>query len=288
MATIIGKFGTNTISHNEYGSLIIDLTFGGSWVFSYEDVSKLGNTLRDFINGKKGTKREFWRTDGSGLIRLELGTTMLILDAIYLRENNREGYFWTEDLSELLKGISLLLSNPKFSQSMVQEKLPRENVPHEDLISQTNSNNQVFIVHGHNQGTLQTVARYIESLECKAIVLHEQPNLGRTIIEKFIESSKVGYAVVLLTADDRGGLVDLPFDQQKFRARQNVILELGFFMGKLGRERVCALCEENIEIPSDYSGVLYIAIDKIGAWKIQLAKELKHAGINIDTSKLLS
>lgn len=279
-STIIGKFGDNTVSHNNNGDLIIFFVNGGEWLFSYRDIPRLISALQDFVSGVKGTKREFWRADGSGVIHLELES---FLDNIYISEGNRKGHFWRSELLNLLERINLLLANPKFSQSEIKQNSPLEKM---DL--SISSSNEIFVVHGHNHGTLQTVARYIESLGCKSIILHEQPNLGRTIIEKFVENSKVGYAVVLLTADDRGGLVDLPFDQQKFRARQNVILELGFFMGKLGRERVCALCEENIEIPSDYSGVIYIAIDKLGAWKIQLAKELKHAGINIDTSKLLS
>ena len=282
---LIRKFGINAISYTENGNLIISLSSGGDWSFEYADVLQLKEILAEFNDHgeNEGMEREFWRADGSGFVQLLLERPQGARWVRVSEGTRSEGHFSYSELPELLKGISFYLSGPKFSQSTIENNTKRD-----QSVSLTNSSNEVFVVHGHNLGILHTVARYIESLGTKAIILHEQPNLGRTIIEKFVENSRVGYAVVLLTADDRGGLVDTPFDQQKLRARQNVILELGFFIGKLGRERVCALCEENVEIPSDYSGVLYIAIDKSGAWKIQLAKELKHAGITIDMSRLLS
>lgn len=98
----------------------------------------------------------------------------------------------------------------------------------------------VFVVHGHDEGARESVARLVERLGLGAIILHEQSNAGRTIIEKFEASSEVGFAVVLLTPDDVGYPRDKS-DQAAYRARQNVIFELGYFMGKLGRKRVAAL-----------------------------------------------
>jgi predicted nucleotide-binding protein len=117
---------------------------------------------------------------------------------------------------------------------------------------------KVFLVHGHNEAVLHETARFLEQLDLDVIILREQPNKGRTIIEKFIDYTDVGFAVILLTGDDRGAVAAEPFENQKLRARQNVILELGFFLGKLGRMRVCALHQAGIEIPSDYSGVLFV------------------------------
>lgn len=117
------------------------------------------------------------------------------------------------------------------------------------------------------------------------IILMERPNEGRTIIEKFEDFSKVGYAVVLMTADDVGGRAGTA--QTLGRARQNVIFELGYFIAKLGRSRVCVLHESGVEIPSDFAGVLYVALDKEGMWKWQLARELKASGIPIDMNKAL-
>ena len=126
-----------------------------------------------------------------------------------------------------------------------------------------------------------------QGLEQDLIVLREQPNQGRTIIEKFEDYADVGFAVVLLTADDRGGLDSVPYESQERRARQNVILELGYFLGRLGRSRVCALYVEGVQIPSDYSGVLYVKLDTDGAWRLNLAKELNAAGLPVDMNKAL-
>lgn len=103
-------------------------------------------------------------------------------------------------------------------------------------------NARLFVVHGRNEGIRESVARFLESLGLPVTILHEQPNKGRTIIEKFEDyADDVGFAVVLLTGDDRGGLAETPPKGFLPRARQNVILELGFFLGKIDRERVCPL-----------------------------------------------
>jgi predicted nucleotide-binding protein len=146
---------------------------------------------------------------------------------------------------------------------------------------------KVFIVHGHNDAVKESIARFIEKLGLIPIILHEQPNKGRTIIEKFIDYSEVGFAVVLLTADDIGGVKSAPENKQKLRARQNVIFELGYFIGQLGRDRVCALYEDGVELPSDYQGVIFESLDAKGNWKFAVAKELKEVGFNVDLNKIL-
>lgn len=145
--------------------------------------------------------------------------------------------------------------------------------------------NKIFIVHGRNEATKETTARFLEKLELEPIILHEQANKGRTIIEKFEDHSSVGYAVALLTADDVGALA-LPKPKLSPRARQNVVFEWGYFIGKLGRRWVCALYEEGIERPSDLDGVVYILLDGAGAWKLLLAKELRAAGFDVDLNKV--
>ncbi len=154
-------------------------------------------------------------------------------------------------------------------------------------VSTVPSTNDVFIVHGQDDGTKETVARFISRFDLNPIILHEQASEGRTIIEKFEgHASTVGYAVILMTPDDVGHLKDKP-EQAKPRARQNVIFELGYFIGKLSRKKVCALYKEGVEIPSDYQGVIFIPMDAGGAWRFQLAKELKSAGYNIDMNLAL-
>jgi hypothetical protein len=144
---------------------------------------------------------------------------------------------------------------------------------------------RVFIVHGHDEAPRETVARFLTTIDLKPVILHEQANRGMTIPEKLIEYGNVGFAVVLLTPDDLGRSKDE--SDEKSRARQNVILELGYFVGSLGRERVCALLRGTIEIPSDYMGVAYTEFDERGAWRQELARELKAAGYDIDWNKVM-
>jgi predicted nucleotide-binding protein len=154
--------------------------------------------------------------------------------------------------------------------------IPLSSAPH---------NSDIFIVHGHDVHSRDEVSKFLEKLRLRPIILHEQPNKGRTIIEKFTDNTDVGFAVVLLTADDRGGAQADSVKSQKARARQNVIFELGFFVGKLGRNRVCALYQQGVEIPSDYAGVVYIPLDEAGAWRLALARELRSAEYDIDMNR---
>ena len=142
---------------------------------------------------------------------------------------------------------------------------------------------KVFIVHGHNNEIKLAVARLIMQLDLTPIILHEQPNKGRTIIEKFEKlSDDVSFAIVLLSADD-------VMQDGKHRARQNVILELGYFIAKLGRENVVALYDTSteVEIPSDITGVLYEPYDNPnGVWRFEVIQELKAAGFDVDANIL--
>ena len=119
------------------------------------------------------------------------------------------------------------------------------------------------------------------------MILSDKSSRGKTIIEKFEAHSDVGLALALLTPDDSGAARGDVNDGSRFRARQNVIFELGFFIGKLGRARVCALTKGDLEIPSDYSGVVYITLDDDGGWKLTLLKELRAAGFSIDANALI-
>jgi predicted nucleotide-binding protein len=145
--------------------------------------------------------------------------------------------------------------------------------------------NRVFIVHGHDEAAKDAVARVISQLSFEPIILQEQPNQGRTVIEKFEEYADVAFAVVLLTPDDVGA-VKIASASPQARARQNVILELGFFIARLGRERVYVLYKGDVEIPSDFSGILWTPMDAGGAWRFQLGREMRAAGLSVDLNKL--
>jgi predicted nucleotide-binding protein len=143
---------------------------------------------------------------------------------------------------------------------------------------------KVFVVHGHDEGAREAIARFLERIGFEAIILHEQANQGRTVIEKVEVHGDVGFAVVLFTPDDEGAKTGEPL---KSRARQNVVLELGYFIGRLGRERVCALKRGDVEIPSDFGGVVYAAFDDGGGWRQTLANELQAAGFEINWNQVM-
>ncbi len=144
---------------------------------------------------------------------------------------------------------------------------------------------KVFIVHGHDGDTKLQVTEFVQKITGeRPIILHEQADSGLTIIEKFeTHASEAGFVIVLLTADDVGGPKGAATTNP--RARQNVVFEFGYFIGKLGRGRVVALYERGVELPSDVSGMLYKSL--AGNWHTDLAKELKAAGLDIDLGKLL-
>jgi predicted nucleotide-binding protein len=111
---------------------------------------------------------------------------------------------------------------------------------------------RVFIVQGHDEDTREKLAVFLYQLGFDPVILHDQPNKGRTLITKFIEeASNVGFAVVVMTPDDQGGKVGGPAN---FRARQNVVFELGFMIGVLGSNKVVALIKDSVERPSDIDG----------------------------------
>ena len=148
-------------------------------------------------------------------------------------------------------------------------------------------NRKVFLVHGHQHGARETVARFLEKLELEPVILDEEANRGRTVIEKFLDHSNAAFAIVLVIGDDVGGVMGPNPTALRPRARQNVIFELGYFVGSLGRDRVCALYEPEVEMPSDFGGVGYVKFDREGNWKVLLAKELNAASIKVDMNAAL-
>lgn len=190
----------------------------------------------------------------------------------------------SDDREAYLKGLA---SATALLQSMIDEV---EEYWQDDWVStsasptgEPNTGREVFLIHGRDEGARDTVVRFLGKLGLESVILAEQASQGKTIIEKFERHAQVRFAIALLTPDDTGSLgsdvnTTLP------RARQNVIFELGFFIGHLGRERVCALTKGDVEIPSDYSGVEYIPLEEGGRWKLQLVRELQAAGFDVDAN----
>lgn len=193
--------------------------------------------------------------------------------------------FWRQDGETMLAYIDSLILDVENDEYDFRE----EEIKIEPEVQPTQINkpkNKVFIVHGHDGEAKERTARFIEKLGFEPVILHEQASRGMTIIEKIENSSnEVGFGIVLYTPDDMGNVkVEAEKGALNFRARQNVVFEHGFLIGKIGRKNVIPLVEGSIELPNDISGIVYIA-DK--DWQLDIAREMKAAGYDIDINKLI-
>ena len=173
----------------------------------------------------------------------------------------------------------LILGPPGYRRG---EKMEQE----ETLEQQTKSTKKVFVVHGHDHELKNDAEVFLREIGLEPVVLHREPDQGLTVIEKFERNADVQFALVLLTPDDVGFAVTESEKPEKervtgFRARQNVIFELGYFVGKLGRSKVFYIFKEGVELPSDLTGLIYKkvkeSVEEVG---YALIKEFKTAGLN--------
>ncbi|WP_037419386.1 TIR domain-containing protein [Shewanella xiamenensis] len=189
-------------------------------------------------------------------------------------------YYWRaygEQLDAYLKSLIRVVTDDEYDFT------PRNKDVKQVKTMPKAKSNKVFIVHGHDGHVKERTARFIEKLGFEAIILHEQVNKSRTIIEKIEDYSDItDFAIVLYTPDDLG-VVKTNADHLQPRARQNVIFEHGFLMGKLGRENVVPLVEGDIELPNDISGIVYVSEN----WEMKIAQEMQEAGYDVDFNKLL-
>lgn len=201
-----------------------------------------------------------------------------------------EQHFYDPEISgETLKqNLLKLVGKMKTFQITNGYSLPKKKESSEKISEERrNMSNKIFIVHGHDELAVQEMARTLEKWGFEAIILHEQADMGMTIIEKIEKYTDVDYAVVLYTECDYGRAKEEDTSKERFRARQNVVFEHGYLISKLHRDHVCALVKGNVETPGDISGVVYVPMDDNGAWKMALAKNMKAAGIDMDMDKFL-
>lgn len=232
-----------------------------SWI---EDVQYLNWSLPQNLQETKSLTYHLYKTIGENNdVGLDLTNEMFGQEKF--ADNTREfNNTFIEYLGDVLKDI--MNSNPELDKEEPQKS----------------KGDFVFIVHGHDNELKRELQLLLKNAGVNNVVLHEQVDKGRTIIDKLIgETENAGYAIALLTPDDitEKGLQ---------RARQNVILEIGFFIGKLGKERIRMLTKGDIEIPSDLQGILYEKFDLSGAWKIKLLKEIQAVGIYVDLQNAVS
>jgi len=233
---------------------------------------------------------EAWRTTLHDLLRNVFGKNNETVNSIVSAGNcygaafgGYDEYNQIEERKEKLEALVHYLENAIEQLNLRVVAVPSEKVKPVD----PKGKNAVFIVHGHAEGLREKVARLLQEQGIKPIILAEAENEGLTVIEKLEKQANiVGYAIVLLTSDDLGcSKAEAPQGMAP-RARQNVILEMGFFIAKLGRERVCILREQDVNIPSDVTGVVYTDIDSGDAWKLRVGKELRHVGFSFDLNKV--
>ena len=239
-------------------------------------------------SGMTGSSRLEWPSE----TEKELGTVVLLIDWFSQNPNQVPGfartfyYDGTNNISSTVRNMTEQMIVP-FSRDYINHVKQKTGTAAGGLQPARSgaAPRKAFVVHGHDEGAREAVARFLERIGFEAIILHERPNKGRTLITKFSEEAAgVGFAVVLITPDDPGKAeraVDLGP-----RARQNVVFELGFFIGKLGPERVVAVVKGDVELPSDYDGVLYVSLDKED-WQNKLGMELQAAGFEFDWNKVM-
>lgn len=187
-----------------------------------------------------------------------------------------------------ITGETLTINLSKLTNKMISYQAvtyPPEFQPSPASPEVRTMNKKVFIVHGHDNEAIQEMARTLERDGFEAIILREQPDGGLTIIEKIEQNTDVDFAVVLYTQCDKGRAKAMPIEQERYRARQNVVFEHGYLIGKLGRDHVCALVKGDVETPGDISGVVYVPMDEHGAWKMRLARNMQDIGLPVDMNK---
>ncbi len=278
------------LTSREFKNMMIKNDYYDEWSNLYEQVKR---TRRVFIAGANHQLNDNVTTLGIVLNLCNDNTdaeevvTLIITSFIAFKKTS-------EDFSDVIDAMKIAEFTEESINQVIKsfEKHKGLNLPPKEKAEpavkkyKTKKNKKdIFIVHGHNEEIKEKVARTIDKLKLNPIILNEKSNEGLTIIEKFEKYSDVDFAVILLTYDDYGNIKSNK--EENKRARQNVILELGYFIAKIGRKNVMPLYEKGVELPSDFSGVLYTLIDDAEHWKFDLAKELKSAGFNIDVNNIL-
>lgn len=259
----------------------------------YERFKKIYDDIDVLIEHRVRTSsQEFisWKTRAERFLRTHYGENSKEVVDFGNTHFSLMIYTFNETESDYIEACKSGLIKSKAVFEVYLEELKENDVTPDNETTQDNSisKSKVFVVHGHDEALKQEVARIVEKQGLEAIILSEQANHGKTIIEKFEENTDVGAAICLFTGDDYGRAIkddkgeETKLANDRLRARQNVVFESGYFMGRLGREKVILIANPEIEIPSDLQGVVYTN-DK--SWQIDVLKELKEIGYAIDFNK---
>lgn len=254
----------------------------------YERFKKIYDDIDVLIEHRVRTSsQEFisWKTRAERFLRTHYGENSKEVVDFGNTHFSLMIYTFNETESDYIEACKSGLVKSKAVFEVYLEELKENDVTPDNEATQDNiiSKSKVFVVHGHDEALKQEVARIVEKQGLEAVILSEQANGGKTIIEKIEENSDVGAAICLFTGDDYGKAKDATSDN--LRARQNVVFEAGYFMGKLGRGNVILIASPDIEIPSDLQGVVYTNKDM---WQTDVLRELKAIGYNVDFNKLFA
>jgi Predicted nucleotide-binding protein containing TIR -like domain len=259
-------YWTGTISGTNSGGITLDIKQIDNRIFGIGKIHEPALGQYEYsIEGTVGNNISFNLLPGKNPHGLPLGKVHAI--GVIESENKITGRWKSEIETEGVFTVE------RFSVKEIENELPKKN--------------SVFIVHGHDEGAKQSVARFLERLGIEPVILQEQINKGMTVLEKFeVFADRAAFAVVLMTPDDKGYPVNGE-SEARLRARQNVILELGYFASKLGRDKTLVLTKGDLELPSDVFGLVYEKMDHGEGWKMRLARELKAANFEIDMNKVI-
>ena len=226
-----------------------------------------------------------WKTRSANLIRQLMSenspSVQVVNDALSTHTKGFHGTAFERVKSSILKALRL-------TKDTLTEDVYGELRVAASRASSPALSNKVFVVHGHDHALKTDIERFLRELHLEPIVLHRQPDRGRTLIEKFEEHSDVGYAFILLTPDDISYAADQEIladsaREKERRARQNVIFEFGYFVGKLGRDRVCCIFKAGVTLPTDLAGLVYKEVaETIETQAFSILRELKAAGYRLN------
>jgi len=239
-------------------------------------IDSLAPSLSDYIDAEQKSSK-----DGLKPSRIKYYRSLFML-----LKSEQVDYF-LDSLSKLINNF-LPIGTTVIKEEVVPEVIP--DIPwgkdNKEKVQDTNMGNtkkRVFIVHGHNTDVRNQVELLLTQLGYDPIVLFKEASMSRTIMEKLESESKDScYSVVLYTKCDEGRVKGAT--EFNPRARQNVVFEHGYMCAKFGRDHVCALVEDGVEVPGDLSGVIFIPYDNGGVWRYEIAKEMRAIGLEADSN----
>jgi predicted nucleotide-binding protein len=227
------------------------------------------------LNPQKVTKASiFWSYESADKLTLPNQENLVAAkDKKYLLENIIKGK---------VKGV--YLCTEKFLSSTQKAVTP--NQPAKPVLG---VGRRVFVVCGTDSEMKKAVTDALTKLRLVPVVMCEEPSQGRKIVERFADYADVGFAVVLLSPDDFAYSAEESPSKRKLRPRQDVVFELGFLLGKLGKDKVLVFYREheNFGSPTEFEGLKVVAFDNRDSWKLALIRELTNCGYSVEADRIL-